>query len=87
MLTKRLPARTGCRWARIAMTLLHTVLAGWLLLWTSRCIWPNTCGEGFAAGYAAGAVGLMAAVWALLWLLTEGLMLFCRTKRKAYATD
>ncbi len=42
---------------------------------TARCIWPHHCGEGFAAGFAAGAVGVMGALWALAWLLSEGLML------------
>jgi hypothetical protein len=45
-----------------------------------RCIWPGSCGEGFASGFAAGAVGLAAALWALLWLLGEGLMLFCKSE-------
>lgn len=69
------------------MTILHTGLAGWLLYMVDRCIWPNSCGEGFAAGFAAGAVGLMAALWVLVWLITEGLMLFCKTERRADATD
>lgn len=69
------------------MTILHTGLGGWLLYMAGRCIWPHSCGEGFAAGFAAGAVGLMAAAWALVWLITEGLMLFCRTERKTDAGD
>ncbi|WP_153130151.1 hypothetical protein [Dechloromonas hortensis] len=40
----------------------------------TRCIWPGHCGEGFAAGYAAGAVGVMGALWAVFWLISEGLM-------------
>ncbi|MBP8195037.1 MAG: hypothetical protein KAX60_06725 [Azonexus sp.] len=81
LLTRRLPARRACRWLRIGMTLLHAGLAGWLLYMAARCIWPYACGEGFAAGWAAGAVGVMAALWTLFWLISEGLMLLCRTER------
>jgi len=63
------------RWLRIALSLAHLACAGGLLLMTARCIWPHHCGEGFAAGFAAGAVGVMGALWALAWLLSEGLML------------
>ncbi|MBS1144087.1 MAG: hypothetical protein H6R14_1493 [Proteobacteria bacterium] len=66
---------------------MHLGLAGWLLSMFWRCIWPHHCGEGFAAGYAAGAVGAMAAIWALFWLLTEGLMLFCRAEPVPPAAD
>ena len=50
------------------------MLAGWLLYMFTRCIWPGHCGEGFAVGYVAGAVGVMGALWAVFWLISEGLM-------------
>jgi len=80
LLSGRLPARKPCRWLRFGLTLAHLALLGWLLYMIGRCIWPYHCGEGFAAGWAAGAVGVLAAFWAIFWLLTEGLMLFCRTE-------
>ena len=81
LLTLRLPQKPACRWTRIVLTMLHAGLASWLVYMAARCIWPYACGEGFAAGFAAGAVGVMAAFWTLFWLLTEGLMLLCRTER------
>jgi hypothetical protein len=81
LLTRRLPARRACRWLRIGMTLLHAGLAGWLLYMAARCIWPYACGEGFAAGWAAGAVGVMAALMDAVLADQRGLMLLCRTER------
>jgi hypothetical protein len=77
MLRGVLPTGRVCRWARIVLTLVHLGIAGWLGWLVASCIWPYRCGEGFAAGYAAGAVGLFSAIWALLWLIGEGLMLLC----------
>lgn len=79
LLRQRLPAGTACRYARIGNTLLHLGLGGWVAFMAFQCIWPRQCGEGFAAGYAAGAVGVMAALWSLLWLICEGLLLLCPT--------
>ena len=68
-------------------TLLHLALGGYVAFMASRCIWPGQCGEGFAAGYAAGAVGVMAALWSLLWLICEGLLLLCPLPRANRDTD
>jgi len=79
LIRSHLPPGRFCRWIRVVLTLVHVCLASWLLYMAGRCIWPGSCGEGFASGFAAGAVGLAAAFWAFLWLLGEGLMLFCKS--------
>ncbi|RIX44021.1 MAG: hypothetical protein D3M94_15000 [Rhodocyclales bacterium GT-UBC] len=77
LLVGKLPPPGWRRWLRVGLSVTHLLCAGELLLWTGRCIWPHQCGEGFASGMAAGAVGVMGALWALCWLISEGLMLFC----------
>jgi hypothetical protein len=78
LLKKDVPESGWRRWMRIGLTLLHLLLGGYLVTLIGRCIWPYHCGEGFAAGFAAGAVGVMGAIWAILWLISEGLMLLVR---------
>ena len=70
-----LPARGWQRWLRIGLAMLHLLLGCYLVTLIGRCIWPYHCGEGFAAGFSAGAVGVLGAIWAMFWLISEGLML------------
>jgi hypothetical protein len=77
LLRGQLPEGGWRRWLRIGLSLAHLLCAGGLLLMVGRCIWPQHCGEGFAAGFAAGAVGVGGALWALVWLISEGLMQLC----------
>ena len=53
------------------------ICAIYLLFLIGRCVWPLHCGEGFAAGFTAGSVIVGMALWALLWLISEGLMWLC----------
>ena len=87
LLRHQLPAGTACGYARIGNTLLHLGLGGGVAFMAFQCIWPRQCGEGFAAGYAAGAVGVMAALWSLLWLICEGLLLLCPLPRANRDTE
>ena len=83
----KLPARPACRWTRRILTLIHLAIAGWLLWLSASCIWPGRCGEGFAAGYAAAGIVVIAAAWAAAWLLSEGLMLLCQDGSPHIASD